>query len=358
MSQTYRSAGVDVNAGYNAVQLIKKRAAATMRDEVFSGIGGFNAMFSIAAAKKMEEPMLVSGTDGVGTKLKVAFVMDKHDTVGQDCVAMCVNDIICSGAEPLFLLDYIACGKLVPSKIDAIVCGIAAGCSLAGTALVGGETAEMPGFYKEFEYDLAGFVVGIVDKARAFKTTDVQVGDALIGIASNGVHSNGFSLIRKIMRLSENSLAEFIQTLGTTLGEELLKPTRIYAKTILSLKDKLRIHSVSHITGGGFIENIPRMLPAGDRPGAAALIRRGSWRIHPIFDIMRATGDIPEAEMFNIFNMGIGMVMAVAAEDVQTALSALKKSGEQAYVIGEVISGDSAAAQESVVYKSKGICIC
>ncbi|MDR1000628.1 MAG: phosphoribosylformylglycinamidine cyclo-ligase [Clostridiales bacterium] len=338
MSQSYRSSGVDMEAGYRAVDLIKKRAKLTARPEVLSSIGGFNAMFSIAAAKNMERPALVTGTDGVGTKLKVAFLLDKHDTIGQDCVAMCVNDIVCSGAEPLFFLDYIACDKIVPSRIDEIAKGIADGCALAGAALIGGETAEMPGFYHQNEYDLSGFVVGLVDYAAAFDKSSVRVGDKLIGIGSNGVHSNGYSLIRKMIRLSEENLSEYILPLGCTLGEELIRPTKIYAKLIMEIKPRVNIKSLCNITGGGFVENVPRMLP----PGCAARIYKGSWPVLPVFDILRSVGGVHEAEMYNVFNMGIGMVAAVSPDEEKNIISVIKEFGETCYSIGEVIAGEGA----------------
>jgi phosphoribosylformylglycinamidine cyclo-ligase len=336
MSQSYRSSGVDVEAGYKAVDFIKKRARLTARSEVLSGIGGFNAMFSIAAAKNMERPTLVTGTDGVGTKLKVAFLLDKHDTVGQDCVAMCVNDIVCSGAEPLFFLDYIACDKIVPSRIDEIAKGIAEGCALAGAALIGGETAEMPGFYHQNEDDLAGFVVGLVDYAEAFDKSTVRVGDKLIGIGSNGVHSNGYSLIRKMIRLSEENLSEYILPLGCTLGEELIRPTKIYAKLIMKIKPRVNIKSLCNITGGGFVENVPRMLP----PGCGARIYKGSWQVLPVFDILRSVGGVPEAEMYNVFNMGIGMIATVSPDEENNIISMIKELGETCYAIGEVTAGE------------------
>ncbi|MDR1559305.1 MAG: phosphoribosylformylglycinamidine cyclo-ligase [Clostridiales bacterium] len=337
MSQAYRMSGVDVEAGYKSVELIRKQALATFRNEVLSDLGGFGGLFSLAAAKKMDDPVLVSGTDGVGTKLKVAFLMDKHDTVGIDCVAMCVNDIVCYGAEPLFFLDYISCGRNYPQKIETIVKGVSKGCQLAKTALIGGETAEMPGFYSDGDYDLVGFAVGLIDKAKCIDGKSVKAGDALIGLGSSGVHSNGFSLIRRVLRLNEQSLKEYVQALGSTLGDELIKPTRIYVQTILKLKEIIPVKAICHITGGGFFENIPRMLPEG----IGAVIRRGSWNELPIFKLIKWEGEIPDNEMFNVFNMGIGMVMAVAPEHADTALAALKDMGEKAYVIGEACEGAS-----------------
>ena len=332
MSQTYRMSGVDLEAGYKAVSLIRKHAQATFRNEVISDLGGFGALFSLAAAKNMDDPVLVSGTDGVGTKLNVAFLLDKHDTIGIDCVAMCVNDIICSGAEPLFFLDYIACGRNQPARIEAIVSGISKGCLLSNVSLIGGETAEMPGFYSDNEYDLAGFTVGLLDRAKCIDGRNVKTGDAVIGIASSGVHSNGYSLIRRVFRLNEQCLKEYIQSLGSTLGEELIKPTRIYTSTILKLKEIVPINAICNITGGGFFENIPRMLPEG----RGVNIRRGTWDELPIFKLIQWEGEIPDAEMFNVFNMGIGMVLSVSPEHVDTTLSSLKEMGENAYVIGEV----------------------
>ncbi|KAI4453810.1 trifunctional purine biosynthetic protein adenosine-3-related [Holotrichia oblita] len=284
----------------------------------------------------MDEPVLVSGTDGVGTKLKIAFLADKHDTVGIDCVAMCVNDIICSGAKPLFFLDYIACGKNVPLRISSIVKGISEGCVLAGVSLIGGETAEMPGFYSPNEYDLAGFAVGLVDKNKIINGAEIKEGDAIIGLASNGLHSNGFSLVRSIIRPSESTMSEYVKQLGATIGEELLKPTRIYVKSILELNKKIITKGICNITGGGFIENIPRMLP----PGCCAKIFEGSWKVLPIFDLLQRTGEVDRMNMYNTFNMGIGMAITVSADDVKDVLEILDGLGETAYVIGEIVQGE------------------
>ncbi|MDR1542686.1 MAG: phosphoribosylformylglycinamidine cyclo-ligase [Clostridiales bacterium] len=342
MGQTYKASGVDVEAGYTAVELIKSHARATFRPEVLSDIGGFNALFSIAQAKSMQDPVLVSGTDGVGTKLKIAFIMNRHDTVGQDCVAMCVNDIICCGAEPLFFLDYLALGKNIPSLVESIAKGVADGCLAAGASLIGGETAEMPGFYQPGEYDLAGFVCGIVDNAKRIGTDKASPGDAVIGLKSSGLHSNGFSLVRNLLRLNENSVKEYIQTLGTTLGEELLKPTRIYAKSILALKEKIEIKALCNVTGGGFIENMPRML----KKGLSVRIRRGTWEVLPIFKLIQQAGEISEAEMYNVFNMGIGMAMVISKDEAPIALEELRKLGESASVIGEVGEAEDGRAVE------------
>lgn len=336
MSDAYKQAGVDVEAGYQSVELIKKHVQATFRKEVLSDIGGFGGMFSLATIKEMDEPVSVSGTDGVGTKLKVAFMMDKHDTIGIDCVAMCVNDIVCNGAEPLFFLDYLACGKNYPEKIEQIVKGVAEGCKMAGVSLIGGETAEMPGSYPEDEYDLAGFSVGVVDRKKLIDGKNICEGDALIGIGSSGLHSNGFSLVRKILRLSKTSINEYVENLNATLGDELLKPTKIYVKTILELMNKVEIKGICNITGGGFIENIPRMLPSG----AKAKIQVGTWQILPIFNLLKSTGEISEKDMYNTFNMGIGMVLAVDKNDAEKTIQALTELGEKAYQIGEVVQGE------------------
>lgn len=331
MSINYKQAGVDVEAGYKAVELMKSHVKTTFREECVTDIGGFGGLFSLAK-HKMEEPVLVSGTDGVGTKLKIAFVLDKHDTIGIDCVAMCVNDIVCSGAEPLFFLDYIACGKNVPEKIATIVSGIAEGCRQAGTALIGGETAEMPGFYPIDEYDVAGFAVGIVDKKKIIDGSKVKSGDVLIGIASSGIHSNGYSLVRKLFDPTMERLSMYIEELGTTLGEQLITPTKIYVKAVNALKEAVEVKAISHITGGGFIENIPRMLPKG----YCASIKLGSWPVLPIFNVMQKLGDISQRDMYNTFNMGIGMVVAVDKNDADRAIKALEKAGEKAYIIGSV----------------------
>lgn len=330
----YKQSGVDVEAGYKAVELMKNHVKSTFRKEVVSDIGGFGGLFSIAN-KNLEEPILVSGTDGVGTKLKIAFLVDKHNTIGIDCVAMCVNDIICCGAEPLFFLDYIACGKNIPQKIADIVSGVANGCRQSNTSLIGGETAEMPGFYPYDEYDLAGFAVGIVDKKDIIDKQNVKVDDVLIGIQSSGIHSNGYSLVRKIFNPSSKNINEFIESIGTTLGEELLKPTKIYVKPILELKAKIKIKGISHITGGGFIENIPRMLP----DGLCAYIEEGSWNVLPIFELIQESGQVERMSMYNTFNMGIGMVLAVSPNDVDTALKTFDDMNEKAFVIGKIKEG-------------------
>ena len=337
-TDAYKSAGVDVEAGYESVRLIKDDVKRTAIEGVLGGIGGFGGLFEIG--KGYENPVLVSGTDGVGTKLKIAFLLNKHDTIGQDCVAMCVNDVACSGAKPIFFLDYLAVGKNVPERIAEIVKGVADGCVLAGCALVGGETAEMPGFYPEDEYDLAGFSVGIVDKAKITDGDRAKAGDKLIGIASSGIHSNGYSLVRKLFDLNgENAkanLSEYSERLGMTVGEALLTPTRIYVKPLLKLIDEVGINTVSHITGGGFIENVPRMLP----DGLKAVIHKGAWPILPVFDILREKGNIPEADMYNTFNMGIGMIVAVDADKADAAVKCLESAGERAYIIGELANGE------------------
>lgn len=333
----YKSAGVDIEAGYKSVELIKKHVKETMRPEVLGGLGGFSGAFSLEKIKNMEKPTLVSGTDGVGTKLKAAFLMDKHDTVGIDCVAMCVNDIACAGGEPLFFLDYIACGKNYPEKIEAIVKGVAEGCRQSGAALIGGETAEHPGLMPEEEYDLAGFVVGVIDEKDLITGEDIKPGDTLIGIASSGIHSNGFSLIRKVFEMTKESLNTYYDELNATLGETLLTPTKIYVKALNAVKEAgVKIKGCSHITGGGFYENIPRMLP----DGINAEIRKDSYPVLPIFKLLQKTGGIEEKMMYNTYNMGIGMVLAVAEADVCETLEAINKSGETAYVIGKTVSGD------------------
>jgi len=304
---TYKDAGVNVEAGYEAVKLMRKHVEKTIRQEVLNGIGGFGGFFSLKKAKEMEDPVLVSGVDGVGTKLKIAFLMDRHNTVGMDCVAMCVNDVVCSGAEPLFFLDYIAVGKNRPQEVADIVKGVSEGCALAGCALIGGETAEMPGFYPEDEYDLAGFCVGIVDRTKIIDGSNIKAGDKLIGLVSSGLHSNGYSLVRKLLNVKPERLGQHIEKIGTTLGDELLKPTRIYVKTILELGKRYDIKGVANITGGGFIENIPRILPQNLK----AVIKKGSWPVNYIFDIVQELGNVDEKEMYNTFNMGIGMVIAV-----------------------------------------------
>ncbi|MGN0152762.1 MAG: phosphoribosylformylglycinamidine cyclo-ligase [Wujia sp.] len=333
----YKNAGVDIEAGYKSVELMKEHIKKTMREEVLTNIGGFSGAFSLEKFKNMEKPTLVSGTDGVGTKLKLAFVMDKHDTVGIDCVAMCVNDIACAGGEPLFFLDYIACGKNYPEKIATIVSGVAEGCSQSDAALIGGETAEMPGFYPEDEYDLAGFAVGIVDEKDLITGKDIKVGDTLIGIASSGVHSNGFSLVRKVFDMSKESLETYYDELGKTLGEALLAPTKIYVKALRSVREAgVTIKGCSHITGGGFYENIPRMLP----DGIIASVRKDSYEVPAIFKLLAKTGNIEEKMMYNTYNMGIGMVLAVDPSEAEKTLAALAQAGENAYIIGTTKAGD------------------
>ena len=333
----YKSAGVDIEAGYRSVELMKQYVATTMRKEVMGGLGGFSGAFSLSAIKNMEEPVLLSGTDGVGTKLKLAFLMDRHDTVGIDCVAMCVNDVACAGGEPLFFLDYIACGKNEPEKIAQIVKGVCDGCNQAGAALIGGETAEMPGFYPIDEYDLAGFAVGVADKKDLITGEDIREGDALVGIASSGVHSNGFSLVRKVFDVNKENLAEYIPELGETLGDALLRPTKIYVRALKIVRDAgVRVKGCSHVTGGGFYENIPRMLPDGIR----AKVLKDSYEVPAVFRLLQKRGQIEEHMMYNTFNMGIGMVLAMDPGDVQTALKALADAGEKAYVIGSVAAGE------------------
>jgi len=333
----YKSAGVDIEAGYKSVELMKKYVKETMRPEVLGGLGGFSGAFSLAGIKDMEDPVLLSGTDGVGTKLKLAFLMDRHDTVGIDCVAMCVNDVACAGGEPLFFLDYIACGKNYPEKIADIVKGVCEGCNQSGAALIGGETAEMPGFYPEDEYDLAGFAVGVADRKNMITGENIAAGDALVGIASTGVHSNGFSLVRKVFDVNKENLQVYYDELGETLGEALLRPTRIYVKALKAVREAgVTVKGCSHVTGGGFYENIPRMLPEGAR----AEIRKDSYPVLPIFKLLQKTGNIEEHMMYNTFNMGIGMVLALDAADAKKAVAALEAAGEKAYVIGKVISGE------------------
>lgn len=333
----YKKAGVDIEAGYQSVELMKEHIQKTMRPEVLTNIGGFSGAFSMGAFKNMEKPTLVSGTDGVGTKLKLAFVMDKHDTVGIDCVAMCVNDIVCAGGEPLFFLDYIACGKNVPEKIANIVKGVADGCEQSGAALIGGETAEMPGFYPEDEYDMAGFAVGVVDEKDLITGKELASGDVLIGMASSGVHSNGFSLVRKVFDMSRESLDTYYEELGQTLGGALIAPTKIYVKALRSIKEAgTRIKACSHITGGGFYENVPRML----KDSVRAVIEKDSYPMPPIFNLLAKTGNIEEKMMYNTYNMGIGMMVAVAPADVDKTVAAIKASGETPYVIGRIEDGD------------------
>ena len=333
----YKSAGVDIEAGYKSVELMKEHVKKTMRSEVLTNLGGFSGAFSMEKFKQMEKPTLVSGTDGVGTKLKLAFLLDKHDTVGIDCVAMCVNDIACAGGEPLFFLDYIACGKNYPEKIAQIVKGVAEGCIQSDAALIGGETAEMPGFYPEDEYDLAGFAVGIVDEKDIISGKDLAEGDVLIGIASSGVHSNGFSLVRKVFPMTRESLDTYYEELGKTLGEALIEPTRIYVKALAGVKKAgVRIKACSHITGGGFYENIPRML----REGTRAVVEKNSYEVPAIFKLLMKTGNIDEHMMYNTYNMGIGMVLAVDPEKAKDAIAAIREAGDQAYVIGRIAAGE------------------
>lgn len=335
-SESYKKAGVDVTAGYKAVELMKQHVARTMTSGVLSGIGGFGGLFELDMTN-IKKPVLVSGTDGVGTKLKIAFIMDKHDTVGIDCVAMCVNDIICCGAKPQLFLDYIACGKNVPERIAQIVSGIADGCVMAGCALVGGETAEMPGFYPIDEYDLAGFSVGVVDKAKILKPESQKAGDVMIALPSSGVHSNGFSLVRKIFDVNQENLSKKYDELGgKSLGETLLTPTKIYVKPILALLNEVTVKSIAHITGGGFYENIPRSLP----DGISASINKDDVKILPIFKLMQKVGNIPEHDMFNTFNMGVGMTVVVDKADADKAVEILKANGEDAYILGELVDGD------------------
>lgn len=333
----YKKAGVDIEAGYKSVELMKKHVKETMRAEVLGGLGGFSGAFSLNKIKKMEDPVLLSGTDGCGTKVKLAFLMDKHDTIGIDAVAMCVNDIACAGGEPLFFLDYIACGKNEPEKIATIVSGVAEGCLQADAALVGGETAEMPGFYPVDEYDIAGFAVGVVDKKDLITGADIKAGDTLIGIASSGVHSNGFSLVRNVFKMTEEALNTYYDSLGSTLGEALIVPTKIYVKAMKAVKNAgVKVKGCSHITGGGFYENIPRMLHDGVR----AVIKKDSYEVPPIFKMLSVDGDIEEQMMYNTFNMGIGMVLAVDPADVDKTMEALREAGEECYVIGSIEAGE------------------
>ncbi len=333
----YKNAGVDIEAGYKSVELMKKYVKETMRPEVLGGIGGFSGAFSLEKIKNMEKPTLVSGTDGVGTKIKLAFLMDKHDTVGIDCVAMCVNDIACAGGEPLFFLDYIACGKNEPEKIATIVKGVAEGCKQCGAALIGGETAEHPGLMPEDEYDLAGFAVGVVDEKDLITGKDLKAGDVLIGIASSGVHSNGFSLVRKVFEMTKESLDTYYDVLGKTLGEALIEPTRIYVKALKEIKDAgVTIKACSHITGGGFYENIPRMLP----DGVKAVVKKDSYEVPAIFKLLQEKGGIAEQMMYNTYNMGLGMIVAVDAADVDKTMEAIAAAGENCYVVGEIEDGE------------------
>ncbi|MCI8521884.1 MAG: phosphoribosylformylglycinamidine cyclo-ligase [Lachnospiraceae bacterium] len=333
----YKTAGVDIEAGYRSVELMKEYVKGTMRPEVLGGLGGFSGAFSLEKIKGMEKPVLLSGTDGVGTKIQLAFLMDRHDTVGIDCVAMCVNDVVCAGAEPLFFLDYIACGKNYPEKIATIVKGVAEGCKQSGAALIGGETAEHPGLMPEEEYDLAGFAVGVADEKDLITGEHIKAGDILIGIASSGVHSNGFSLVRKVFAVTKESLGVYYDELGTTLGDALLTPTRIYVKALRAVRDAgVTIKGCSHITGGGFYENIPRMLPEG----VSARVQKESYPIPPIFGLLQKTGNLEEKMMYNTYNMGLGMVLAVDKADADRTVEALKAAGEQAYIVGDVAAGN------------------
>ncbi|MBQ3164477.1 MAG: phosphoribosylformylglycinamidine cyclo-ligase [Lachnospiraceae bacterium] len=333
----YKNAGVDIEAGYKSVELMKKHVKETMREEVLGGLGGFSGAFSLAKIKEMEDPVLLSGTDGCGTKVKLAFIMDKHDTIGIDCVAMCVNDVACAGGEPLFFLDYIACGKNYPEKIATIVSGVAEGCKQSGAALVGGETAEHPGLMPEDDYDLAGFAVGVVDRKDLITGEDLKDGDVLIGIASSGVHSNGFSLVRKVFEMTKESLDTYYDELGKTLGEALIAPTRIYVQALKNVKEAgIRVKACSHITGGGFYENIPRMLPEGMH----AVVKKDSYEVPAIFKLMQKTGNIEEQMMYNTFNMGLGMIVAVDPADVDKAMEAIKAAGDTAYIVGNIQAGE------------------
>ncbi len=333
----YKNAGVDIEAGYESVELMKKYVKGTMRPEVLGGLGGFSGAFSMEAIKGMEEPVLLSGTDGCGTKVKLAFLLDKHDTIGIDCVAMCVNDVACAGGEPLFFLDYIACGKNYPEKIATIVSGVAEGCKQSGCALIGGETAEHPGLMPEDEYDLAGFTVGVGDKKDIITGENLKAGDVLIGMASTGVHSNGFSLVRKIFKMDKETLNTYHEELGKTLGEALLAPTRIYVKALKNVKEAgVRVKACSHITGGGFYENVPRMLPEGKH----AVIKKDSYEVPAIFKMMEREGNVEEHMMYNTYNMGIGMIVAVDPADVEKTMEAMRAAGDTPYVIGEIKDGE------------------
>ena len=333
----YKKAGVDIEAGYKSVELMKEHVKKTMRPEVLGGLGGFSGAFSLEKIKDMEKPTLVSGTDGCGTKVKLAFIMDKHDTIGIDCVAMCVNDIACAGGEPLFFLDYIACGKNYPEKIATIVKGVAEGCLQSGAALIGGETAEHPGLMPEDDYDLAGFAVGVVDEKDIITGKDLAEGDVLIGMASSGVHSNGFSLVRKVFEMTKESLDTYYDELGTTLGEALIAPTRIYVKALKEIKNAgVTVKACSHITGGGFYENIPRMLPEGMH----AVVKKDSYEIPAIFKLLQKTGGIEETMMYNTFNMGLGMIVAVDKADVEKTMEAIKLAGDTCYIVGEIKAGE------------------
>ena len=337
MAMDYKNAGVDIEAGYESVELMKKFVKGTMRPEVLGGLGGFSGAFSLKSIKEMEDPVLLSGTDGCGTKVKLAFLLDKHDTIGIDAVAMCVNDVACAGGEPLFFLDYIACGKNYPEKIATIVSGVAEGCKQSGAALIGGETAEHPGLMPEDEYDLAGFAVGVVDRKDLITGENIKPGDTLIGIASTGVHSNGFSLVRKVFRMTEEALNTYYDCLGETLGEALIRPTRIYVKALKNVKEAgVTLKGCSHITGGGFYENIPRMLPDGVR----AVVKKDSYPVLPIFRMLQEEGNIAEEMMYNTFNMGLGMIVAVDPADVDKTMEAIKAAGDTPYVVGSVEAGE------------------
>ena len=332
---TYKDSGVDVEAGYEAVNLMKEHVKRTQRPEVLAGVGGFGGLFELSG--KYKEPVLVSGTDGVGTKLKIAILKEKIDTVGIDCVAMCVNDIVCSGAEPLFFLDYIAVSKNYPERIADIVKGVSEGCVQAGCALIGGETAEMPGFYQDDEFDIAGFAVGVVEKSEIIDNSKVKAGDMIIGLASSGVHSNGYSLVRKLFDISKDGMDEYIEELGCALGEELLKPTKIYVKIVLETLKRFEIKGISHITGGGFIENIPRMLP----DGTSAKINQGTWEIPPVFNMLKRLSGMDDKEIYNTFNMGIGMCMIVSKESAEQVKDFINNLGEKSYIIGEIVESDN-----------------
>ena len=337
MALDYKTAGVDIEAGYKSVELMKEYVKGTMREEVLGGLGGFSGAFSLKKIKEMDDPVLLSGTDGCGTKVKLAFIMDKHDTIGIDAVAMCVNDVACAGGEPLFFLDYIACGKNYPEKIASIVKGVAEGCKMSDAALIGGETAEHPGLMPEDDYDIAGFTVGVVDRKDMITGENIKHGDVLVGIASSGVHSNGFSLVRKVFEMTKESLDTYYDELGTTLGEALIAPTKIYVKAMKSIKNAgVTVKGCSHITGGGFYENIPRMLPNG----VSAKVNKDSYPVLPIFKLLQKTGGIEEKMMYNTYNMGLGMVLALDPKDVDAAIRAIEEAGEKAYVVGEIIEGD------------------
>ena len=337
MALDYKTAGVDIEAGYKSVELMKEYVKGTMREEVLGDLGGFSGAFSLKKIKEMDDPVLLSGTDGCGTKVKLAFIMDKHDTIGIDAVAMCVNDVACAGGEPLFFLDYIACGKNYPEKIASIVKGVAEGCKMSDAALIGGETAEHPGLMPEDDYDIAGFTVGVVDRKDMITGENIKPGDVLVGIASSGVHSNGFSLVRKVFEMTKESLDTYYDELGTTLGEALIAPTKIYVKAMKSIKNAgVTVKGCSHITGGGFYENIPRMLPNG----VSAKVNKDSYPVLPIFKLLQKTGGIEEKMMYNTYNMGLGMVLALDPKDVDAAIRAIEEAGEKAYVVGEIIEGD------------------